>query len=33
MCHDISHADYLKELPGNIQPAYDGLEIVCGGEK
>ena len=28
MCHDISHADYLKELPDNIQPAYDGLEVV-----
>jgi phosphoribosyl 1,2-cyclic phosphate phosphodiesterase len=30
MCHDISHADYLKMLPENIQPAYDGLEIVLG---
>jgi phosphoribosyl 1,2-cyclic phosphate phosphodiesterase len=28
MCHDISHADYLKELPDNVQPAYDGLEVV-----
>ena len=28
MCHDISHADYLKELPGNVQPAHDGLEVV-----
>ena len=28
MCHDISHADYLKELPENVQPAYDGLEVV-----
>ena len=28
MCHDISHADYLKMLPENIQPAYDGLEVV-----
>ena len=27
MCHDISHADYLKELPPHISPAYDGLEI------
>ena len=27
MCHDISHADYLKELPDHIQPAYDGLEV------
>lgn len=28
MCHDISHADYLKELPENVQPAYDGLEVL-----
>ena len=28
MCHDVSHADYLKELPDNVQPAYDGLEVV-----
>jgi len=28
MCHDISHADYLKELPDNVQPAYDGLEVA-----
>ena len=28
MCHDISHADYLRMLPENIQPAYDGLEVV-----
>ena len=27
MCHDISHADYLKELPPHIAPAYDGLEV------
>ncbi|MBO5939904.1 MAG: MBL fold metallo-hydrolase [Kiritimatiellae bacterium] len=27
MCHDISHAEYLKELPDDIQPAYDGLEV------
>lgn len=27
MCHDISHADYLKELPPHISPAYDGQEI------
>jgi phosphoribosyl 1,2-cyclic phosphate phosphodiesterase len=27
MCHDISHADYLKELPFHIAPAYDGQEI------
>ena len=28
MCHDILHADYLKELPPHIAPAYDGLEVV-----
>ncbi len=28
MCHDISHADYLKELPPHIAPAYDGLEVT-----
>ena len=27
MCHDILHADYLKELPPHIAPAYDGLEV------
>jgi len=27
MCHDISHADYLKDLPPHIAPAYDGLEV------
>lgn len=27
MCHDVLHADYLKELPPHIAPAYDGLEI------
>lgn len=27
MCHDISHADYLRELPPHISPAYDGLEV------
>ena len=21
-------SDYLKELPENVQPAYDGLEVV-----
>ena len=26
MCHDISHVDYLKELPFHIAPAYDGQE-------
>ena len=27
MCHDVLHADYLKELPPHIAPAYDGLEV------
>ena len=27
MCHDVSHAEYLKELPPHIAPAYDGLEV------
>ena len=27
MCHDISHVDYLKELPPHIAPAYDGLVV------
>ena len=27
MCHDVLHADYLKELPPHIAPAYDGLEL------
>ena len=27
MCHDMSHADYLKELPPHIAPACDGLVV------
>jgi phosphoribosyl 1,2-cyclic phosphate phosphodiesterase len=27
MCHDISHAEYLRSVPERIEPAYDGLEI------
>ena len=27
MCHDVSHAEYLRELPPHIAPAYDGLEV------
>ncbi len=27
MSHDVSHAETNKELPGNIQLAYDGLRI------
>ena len=30
MCHDISHEEYLRDLPEHIQPAYDGLEVVLG---
>lgn len=29
MCHDFTHTDWLEKLAGtNIEPAYDGLEIV-----
>ncbi len=28
MCHDISHAEWLKKLPAGIEPAYDGLEVT-----
>ena len=32
MCHDLSHADWLRRLEGTgIEPAYDGLEIDVGG--
>lgn len=28
MCHDMSHAEYLRRLSGTcVEPAYDGLEI------
>lgn len=27
MCHDVSHAEYLKDLPPHLAPAYDGLEV------
>ncbi len=27
MCHDLSHADWLKLLPPHVEPAYDGLEL------
>ncbi|MCQ2367638.1 MAG: MBL fold metallo-hydrolase [Kiritimatiellae bacterium] len=27
MCHDVSHAEWLKVLPEGVEPAYDGLEI------
>ena len=32
MCHDIFHADYLKELPPHIAPAYDGQEYDTSRE-
>ena len=28
MCHDYTHAEWLKMLPGGVEPAYDGLELV-----
>ncbi len=28
MCHDVSHAEYLAELPPHIAPAFDGQEIA-----
>ncbi|MEL6896625.1 MAG: MBL fold metallo-hydrolase [Planctomycetota bacterium] len=27
MCHDIDHDELSKQLPANVQPAYDGLRI------
>ncbi len=27
MCHDYTHAEWLKMLPDGVEPAYDGLEI------
>ena len=27
MCHDYTHAEWLKMLPPLVEPAYDGLEI------
>lgn len=34
MCHDLSHADYLRLLEGTrAEPAYDGLEIELGGKQ
>ena len=27
MCHDLSHAEWLKRLPDGVEPAYDGLAI------
>lgn len=30
MCHDISHAEWLRRLPPGVEPAYDGLEIEVG---
>ena len=32
MCHDLSHADWLRRLEGtSIEPAYDGLEVEVKG--
>lgn len=28
MCHDLTHADWLKLLPTGVEPAYDGLELT-----
>ena len=28
MCHDLSHADWLSQLPAGVEPAYDGLELT-----
>ncbi|MFP4520611.1 MAG: MBL fold metallo-hydrolase [Fibrobacterota bacterium] len=30
ICHDMSHTALETELPGNISPAFDGLEIDVG---
>ena len=27
MCHDFTHVEWLKKLPSDVEPAYDGLEI------
>ena len=29
MCHDLTHADWLRLLPRPVKPAYDGLKVVC----
>ena len=29
MCHDLTHAEWLRRLPPPIRPAYDGLKVVC----
>ena len=29
MCHDLTHAQWLRLLPRPIRPAYDGLRIIC----
>jgi phosphoribosyl 1,2-cyclic phosphate phosphodiesterase len=29
MCHDLTHAEWLRLLPRPVRPAYDGLKIVC----
>ena len=27
MCHDFTHAEWLRKLPAGVEPAYDGLEL------
>ena len=29
MCHDLTHAEWLRLLPRPIRPAYDGLLVTC----
>lgn len=33
MCHDISHAEWLRRLPAGVEPAWDGLEITVSDEE
>jgi len=27
LCHDFTHEEWLKKLPSDVEPAYDGLEV------
>ena len=29
MCHDLTHAEWLRLLPRPVRPAYDGLRVTC----
>lgn len=29
MCHDLTHAEWLRLLPRPIRPAFDGLTVTC----